>query len=210
LVALLGRAGAQVVAPSPVRAPPPVQTGGPEPDVDADPAAARERRRATRRERRRPAGPAPLGLSVLVVDDSRASREVVARAYERCGFAVTKASDGVEALEALRAARDAPPPGGRFCAVVIDSQMPRMSGPEALAAAAADPGIDAPPAVGLSGSPDDVARGGAFEKAGAIASFCKPVTQAELVRGVCMCVEAGGAALPPALAAALARLEGRG
>ena len=58
--------------------------------------------------------------SVVVADDSPTLRRIVAAVLERAGFEVTLAEDGVEAVQAVfRTQPDA---------VVLDVQMPRVSG----------------------------------------------------------------------------------
>jgi two-component system chemotaxis response regulator CheY len=61
-----------------------------------------------------------MGMSVLVVDDSRAMRLLVGLALRRAGHEVTEAADGVEALAALA--------DSRFACIVCDLNMPRMDG----------------------------------------------------------------------------------
>ncbi|MEB0008492.1 response regulator [Pseudomonas sp. MH9.2] len=64
------------------------------------------------------------GLDVLVVDDIATNREITQLFLERFGHRVSLARDGVEALEIL--ARKV------FDAVLMDGQMPRMDGMEAV------------------------------------------------------------------------------
>lgn len=66
-------------------------------------------------------------MKVLVVDDDRTTRFLLRRALlTEFGCTVTEASDGVEALEALAAAR--------YQLVILDVQMPIMDGLETLRA----------------------------------------------------------------------------
>jgi CheY-like chemotaxis protein/HPt (histidine-containing phosphotransfer) domain-containing protein len=62
----------------------------------------------------------PYSLDLLVVDDIATNREVCQLMLERFGHRITLASDGVEALEALRCKV--------FDAVFLDGQMPRLDG----------------------------------------------------------------------------------
>jgi len=74
-----------------------------------------------------PASPPPaLEAHVLVVDDEPAVRELARTVLERAGGAVTLASDGQEALEAIEADPE------RFDVVLLDLTMPRLSGLETL------------------------------------------------------------------------------
>ena len=66
-----------------------------------------------------------MRTKVMVVDDSLMVRQQVSRALANAGFDVTEATDGVDALEKLRASPD-------FDLVVCDVHMPRMSGVELL------------------------------------------------------------------------------
>jgi CheY-like chemotaxis protein len=59
---------------------------------------------------------------VLVVDDDRAIRVLVAKIVERAGFPVDTASDGSEAIEKIRV--------NRYAVCVIDLMMPNVNGYE--------------------------------------------------------------------------------
>jgi two-component system chemotaxis response regulator CheY len=75
----------------------------------------------------------------LVVDDSRVVRKVARRILENNGFTVEEAEDGAVALEACRRAR----PG----CVLLDWNMPVMTGIEFLQALRKEFGPDDPPVV---------------------------------------------------------------
>ncbi len=64
-------------------------------------------------------------VKVLLVDDSRMVRMQLASALAEAGFQTVEAGDGVAALEMLRVHPD-------VAAVVLDLNMPRMSGLEVL------------------------------------------------------------------------------
>jgi two-component system sensor histidine kinase/response regulator len=66
------------------------------------------------------------GLHVLLAEDHPVNQKVAVRMLERMGHTVIVASDGLEALESLEAAN--------FDVVLMDLQMPRMDGFEALRA----------------------------------------------------------------------------
>jgi CheY-like chemotaxis protein len=66
------------------------------------------------------------GLHILVVEDNPVNCAVARAVLAASGAEITVASDGVEALEALRR--------GRFDVVLMDIHMPRMDGVEALTA----------------------------------------------------------------------------
>jgi two-component system chemotaxis response regulator CheY len=61
-----------------------------------------------------------MGKSILVVDDTRSMRKMVAAVLAGAGYVVAEAGDGVEALELAK--------GQRFDLVVTDHNMPRMDG----------------------------------------------------------------------------------
>src|ERR1700682_3707878 len=69
---------------------------------------------------------------ILVVEDDRPIRETLRELLEGEGYAVTTAANGKEALESIRALR------GR-CLVLLDLQMPVMTGEELLDSLARDP-----------------------------------------------------------------------
>jgi two-component system chemotaxis response regulator CheY len=74
--------------------------------------------------------------SCLIVDDSRVVRKVARRILEEFGFAIEEAGDGQIAIEACR--RRMPD------AILLDWNMPVMSGIEFLRALRKTPGGDAP------------------------------------------------------------------
>jgi two-component system, cell cycle response regulator len=82
---------------------------------------------------------------ILVVDDNRVNRLLLARALEAQDYAVAMAEDGRAALELLRAQR-APP----FDVVLMDLLMPEMDGYEALAQIKADPALRHIPVIMIS------------------------------------------------------------
>ena len=72
----------------------------------------------------------------LVVDDSRVIRKVARRILEEIGFEVAEAADGMEALAWCRAAMPD--------AILLDWNMPVMTGIEFLRRLRAEPGGEAP------------------------------------------------------------------
>lgn len=61
-----------------------------------------------------------MSKAILVVDDTRSMRKMVASVLAAAGFSVEEAADGAEALEKAR--------GRVFDLVVTDHNMPRMDG----------------------------------------------------------------------------------
>lgn len=60
---------------------------------------------------------------ILVVDDSTSIRRMIATCLRACGFAVTEATDGAAALEAVQRQAD-----GSHHLVITDQVMPAMDG----------------------------------------------------------------------------------
>lgn len=90
------------------------------------------------------------GPHILVVDDEELVREFSERALATGGFAVTLCEDGQSAIDAFRAAPD------RFSAVVLDLNMPKLSG-RATLEALRKLRTDLPVLIATGFSDDDVA-----------------------------------------------------
>jgi two-component system chemotaxis sensor kinase CheA len=131
-----------------------------------------------------PRAAAPAGRSAIVVDDTVASRTLVARLLEAGGFAVRIASDGEAALALLD---EAP------CDVLVsDVQMPRLDGLGLTRRLRADPRWRGLPVVLLStlDAPGDVEAG---TLAGATAYVSKRALAGDaLVRLVRRLLDEGG------------------
>ena len=92
-------------------------------------------------------------LNILLVEDDQVDVMNVRRAFERNRISnpLFVASDGLEALEMLRSGRV---PGGRRI-VLLDLNMPRMTGIEFLRELRKDPAIHHTPVVVLTTSNDE-------------------------------------------------------
>ncbi len=88
--------------------------------------ASGARRSQVQRHKSSPAAPWTGSGLVLVVDDEEMVRSATARMLGKLGFEVVLASDGVEALQIVRAR------GHELRAVLLDLTMPRMGGEETL------------------------------------------------------------------------------
>jgi len=88
---------------------------------------------------------------ILVVDDDPAIQGAISLLLEREGFSVTCASNGAEALRALRAGDDP-------ALILLDLMMPVMNGQELRRALQGDPGLVGIPVVVLSATPGDEVR----------------------------------------------------
>jgi signal transduction histidine kinase/ActR/RegA family two-component response regulator len=106
---------------------------------------------------------------VVVVDDDRASLDLLSAYLDGSGTRVLRARDGVEALEQIR---KVPP-----VAVVLDIKLPRLDGWQVLAELKADPATAAIPVV-IASVVDDRPRGLAE---GADEYLLKPIRRDELV-----------------------------
>lgn len=95
--------------------------------------------------------------TVLVVDDDPVVRASLTAALELGGFLVVQAVDGLDALLALRT-------GFAPAAIVLDLEMPLMSGWEFRAAQLGDPALARIPVVVVSSSPREVAADRRFRK----------------------------------------------
>jgi two-component system, cell cycle response regulator DivK len=71
-----------------------------------------------------------MSEAILVVDDQRDAREMLAEYLEFCGFSVHQAQDGLEALDVARRVRPR--------MILMDLMMPRMDGWEATRCLRAD------------------------------------------------------------------------
>jgi CheY-like chemotaxis protein len=118
-------------------------------------------------------------LNILLVEDDVVDVLTVRRAFQRSRIAnpLFVAGDGIEALERLRG--DAMPGGRRL--VLLDLNLPRMSGIEFLHALRDDPALAATPVVVLTTSNDEGDRVRAYDlnvagyllKPVTFASFCE-------------------------------------
>ncbi|HWH12175.1 MAG TPA: response regulator [Solirubrobacteraceae bacterium] len=114
------------------------------------------------------------GVRTLIVDDNATSRAVLRAALTTSGMVCETAAGGVEALGRLAAATHAGYPYGL---VLLDSQMPGMSGVELVVAVKADPALSATPLLMLASSGDARAAAASAGVAGFVA---KPVRELRL------------------------------
>jgi CheY-like chemotaxis protein len=85
---------------------------------------------------------------VLVVDDDRDIRETLVEVLQENGFEAVGASDGVEALEHLRAPED------RWGVVLLDLMMPNMDGRTFRGEQLRDPALSPIPVIVISATAD--------------------------------------------------------
>jgi two-component system, cell cycle response regulator DivK len=122
------------------------------------------------------AGPGPSRTSsVLIADDARGARELYGEYLEFCGFRVTMARDG---LEALLFARHDPPD-----IILMDLSMPRLNGWEAIRELKANPRTSGIPIVAVSGYCEGEAARRARD-AGAEVCLAKPCLPSQVARAI--------------------------
>jgi CheY-like chemotaxis protein len=103
---------------------------------------------------------------VLIADDKATSRELIRLVLESCGYEITEASDGIEAL---RFARQVSPD-----LIVLDLHMPGIDGFGVIAELRRDPAFSATPIMALTASAMQGDRGRALD-AGFDSYVTKPI-----------------------------------
>jgi DNA-binding response OmpR family regulator len=108
--------------------------------------------------------------NVLIVEDDSDTRDLLAALLNSAGFHAVGAEDGLEALHLLRTVRHHAP--AMPCLVLLDLNMPRLSGQEFRRAQLSDPNVAPVPVAVMSGAADAEARGLML---GAVATLTKPI-----------------------------------
>jgi CheY-like chemotaxis protein len=124
-----------------------------------------------------------LNGNVLIVEDDRDTREMIAALLTTQGFYAVGAEDGLEALHLLRTVRHRAPYAP--CLVLLDLTMPRLSGHEFRRAQLNDPILAGIPIAVMSGATDASERAVTL---GAVATLTKPIdldVLVEVVRRYC-------------------------
>ena len=121
----------------------------------------------------RPGGPPLDGLAILLAEDNPLNRLVAKEILRRAGAAVTTAGDGREALDRLRE--------GAFDVVLMDLQMPGMTGLEAARAIRAEPAWADLPIIALTAEDEGDVRE-QVAAAGMDDCLTKPIEPAGLIR----------------------------
>lgn len=119
-----------------------------------------------------------MGTLILVVDDTRDSRELFVEFLRMAGFEAEQASGGQEAIEKAAALRPS--------AIVMDLEMPEMDGWEATRRLKADERTRSIPVVALSAHVMEGARTKATEAgcAGFLPKPCYPTQVSEELKRV--------------------------
>ena len=122
--------------------------------------------------------------NVLIVEDDRATRELLAALLLTEGFHPVVAEDGLEALHLLRTVHHRAPDVP--CLVLLDLAMPRLGGLEFRRAQLGDPRVANVPVAVMSGASDIEQCARAM---GAVAVVSKPINfdlLVEVVRRYCL------------------------
>ena len=138
--------------------------------------AAPDSRDARESSRFAPTLPVPPSapISVLLVDDSAVVRAKLGQLFQRAGYAVTLAKDGVEALQQLG--------GQRFDVMVTDLEMPNKDGFELIADVQGSLDTENMPIIAITGHEDLSAR--VTQVQGLYGIFKKPWNDRELLKRV--------------------------
>ena len=116
------------------------------------------------------------GVKVLIADDNQSNRQNPGRRLGHWHMKVSSASDGYGALEFLEAGRAA---GHRIDLVLLDAQMPGMSGFDVAAAIQTEPGL-AGPAIMMLSSINLETEAADCRRLGIQRYLVKPVAQSDL------------------------------
>ena len=87
-------------------------------------------------------------MTILVIEDDSAVREMLVQTLEEEGFVAVSAADGMEALRYLQTSSRLP------CVILLDLMMPRMNGWQFREIQQSHPAIGSIPVVVLSARPD--------------------------------------------------------
>ena len=119
---------------------------------------------------------APAAPHLLLVDDDPVARALARSVLEKNGFRISEAVDGAAALERLESSPD-------FALMVLDVEMPRLSGREVLARVRKSVHTAALPVLVLTGSTGDEIEAQLMEE-GADDYIRKPLEPARFVARV--------------------------
>jgi DNA-binding response OmpR family regulator len=112
---------------------------------------------------------------IIVAEDNRILQDVIRFNLARAGYEVLTASDGVEALELIRA--------HQIDMLVTDCQMPRMSGIELVTALRSDPRVSHMPVLFCTAKGFEIDPK-TLDELNLPQVVCKPFSPAELIQRV--------------------------
>ncbi len=136
------------------------------------------------------------GSRVLVVDDNNVNRSILSEQMKSCGFDSAACVGGEEALAFLRAAADH---AIRVDCVILDYQMPEMSGASVVRTMRSDPKLADIPVIMLT-SVTETEDGSSFASLGVQGHLTKPARSSmllEMLIGVMQRDQANRAGIPP-------------
>lgn len=113
--------------------------------------------------------------TLLIVDDSLSIRNIVSKVVSKAGYTVITAKDGIEGLEAIRTTGAANIKG-----IILDVEMPRMTGYEMLAELRSDAAISDVPVMMLTSRAGEKHKQRAIEL-GADGYVAKPYREEEFI-----------------------------
>jgi|GEM_PF-2726149 len=116
------------------------------------------------------------GAHVLIVDDNAINRDILSELLAAWGVRSDTCNNGLEALAMMRTAVAARTP---YAGVILDQQMPLMSGVDVMKVIQSDADISAVPVIMLT-SVEHSGDGRSFEEHGAVAHLMKPVRSVQL------------------------------
>ena len=116
--------------------------------------------------------------TILVVDDTKSIREIVAFMLRGRGYEVTEAGDGLDAREKIKAARPD--------LVVLDAMLPKLTGFDLCAELKADPDFKSMPILMLTAITKDTGKSDEYWRVKSQADdfMSKPFKATELVARV--------------------------
>ncbi len=117
--------------------------------------------------------------TVLIVEDDRATRDMVVTLLTMAGFRAVWAEDGLEGLHLLRAVRHREPLVP--CLILLDLSMPRLGGREFRRAQLGDPVVADVPVALMTGAVDADAVSAGL---GAVATLTKPLDADRVIHTV--------------------------
>ena len=128
----------------------------------------------------------PSEHRILIVDDNQINREIAKLVLEDKGFSTEEAENGREAVEAVKSA-----PAGYFSMILMDVQMPVMTGPEAAKEIRSlpDPRADIPIVAATANVFDEDIR--VIKASGMNGYIAKPFTPDEMSRKIVLAITGG-------------------
>lgn len=139
------------------------------------------------------------GKRVLIIDDIDVNRRVMAQQAKNWGMHASDCANGVDALFALRAAKET---GKPFDIILMDYLMPGMNGIELASMLSANTGLEPPPIIMLS-SCDQPSSSEELANIGILSFLMKPAREAMLCKSILNILSAPDTSLP-----SLPKLEG--